>query len=235
MIEVTMIQAHQHLPFRRGALVAVSYRLCFATGLTLVMGLWTGLEVWALTANPTTVTFQAVQGATNPPSQTINMFKSGRRQRSFTARDSRGWLTVSPATGSITSSRQVALAVNTAGLSAGTYTARVTITLDNGESTAVPVTLKVAEVPASSPPPPSTSGAKASLSWSPVISTDVAGYKVYIGSASGRYGTPLDVGNITSYVANSLAVGTTYYFVVTSYSSSGNESPYSNEVSKSIY
>ncbi|ULA68458.1 MAG: Fibronectin type-III domain-containing protein [Nitrospira sp.] len=232
-----MIQAQQHLPFRRGALIAVSYRLCFFTSLALMMGIWTGPEVWALTANPTTVTFQAVQGATNPPSQTINMSRSGRRQRSFTARDSRGWLTVSPATGSITSSAQVALAVNTAGLPAGTYTARVTITLDNGESTAVPVTLKVAEVPASSPPPPPppTSGTKASLSWSPVTSTDVAGYKVYIGSASGRYGTPLDVGNITSYVANSLAVGTTYYFVVTSYSSSGSESPYSNEVSKSIY
>ncbi len=138
---------------------------------------------------------------------------------------------------SMTSSGQVALAVNTAGLAAGTYTARVTITLDNGESTSVPVTLKVAAAPAPTPPPPPppTSGTKASLSWSPVASTDLAGYKVYMGSASGRYGTPLDVGNMTSYVANSLAVGSTYYFVVTSYSSSGSESPYSNEVSKSIY
>ena len=237
MNEVDMLQAHQYLPFRRGAVVAVSFRFWFITGLALVMGFWTYPEVWALTANPTTVTFQAVQGATNPTSQTVNMSRSGRRQRTWTARDSRGWLAVSPATGSMTSSGQVALAVNTAGLAVGTYTARVTITLDNGESTAVPVTLKVvaAPTPTPPPPPPPTSVTKASLSWSPVTSTNLAGYKVYMGSASGRYGTPLDVGNMTSYVANSLAVGSTYYFVVTSYSSSGSESPYSNEVSKSIY
>ena len=49
MIEVTMIQAHQHLPFdEEFALVAVSYRLRFAKfGPTLVMGLWTISKVWA--------------------------------------------------------------------------------------------------------------------------------------------------------------------------------------------
>ncbi len=236
MNEVDMLQGHQHVPFQRSAPVAVSFRFRLVSGLALVMGLWTGPEVWALTASPTTVTFQAVQGATNPPSQAVNMSRSGRRQRSWTARDSRGWLVVSPATGLMTSSAQIALAVNTAGLVAGTYTGRVTITLDNGERTSVPVALTVAAAPAPTPPPPPPpTGTKASLSWSPVASTDLAGYKVYVGSASGRYGTPLDVGNMTSYVASNLAVGNTYYFVVTSYSSSGSESAYSNEVSKSIY
>ena len=56
-----------------------------------------------------------------------------------------------------------------------------------------------------------------------------------MGTVSGRYGTPLDVGNVTSYTISNLALGTTYYFVVTSYSNSGSESSYSNEVSKSIY
>ena len=56
-----------------------------------------------------------------------------------------------------------------------------------------------------------------------------------MGTASGRYGTPLDVGNVTAYVVSNLTLGTTYYFVVTSYSTSGSESAYSNEVSKSIY
>ena len=75
----------------------------------------------------------------------------------------------------------------------------------------------------------------ASLTWNPVTSTNLAGYKVYVGTASGRYGTPLDVGNVTGYVVNNLAVGNTYYFVVTSYNSSGGESLPSSEVSKSIY
>jgi hypothetical protein len=63
----------------------------------------------------------------------------------------------------------------------------------------------------------------------------LAGYKVYVGTASGRYGSPITVGNVTSYVISNLTLGNTYYFVVTSYSSSGAESAYSNEVSKSIY
>ena len=131
MDEVDMLQGHQHVPFRQSALASVPFRFSFVTGLALVIGIWTGPEVWALTASPTTVTFQAVQGGTNPPSQAVNISRSGRRQRSWTARDSRGWLAVSPATGLMTSSAQIALAVNTAGLVAGTYTGRVTITLDD--------------------------------------------------------------------------------------------------------
>jgi hypothetical protein len=49
------------------------------------------------------------------------------------------------------------------------------------------------------------------------------------------YGTQFDVGNVTSYVANGLTPGNTYYFTVTSYNGSGVESSHSNEVSKSIY
>lgn len=192
----------------------------------------------ALTANPTTLTFQAVQGGTKPPSQTVSLSRSGSRQRSWTATDNRTWLTVSPNSGSIRTTAQIVLTANTAGLAVGTYTATVTITVDNGERASIPVTLKVAAAPTSPPPPPPPpppSGTKASLTWSPVTGSNLAGYKVYMGTASGRYGTPLDVGNVTAYVVSNLALGNTYYFVVTSYSTSGSESAYSNEVSKSIY
>ena len=97
------------------------------------------------------------------------------------------------------------------------------------------MTLKVASATASPPPPPPTSSTQALLTWSAVIDAKLAGYKVYVGTRSGVYGTPVDVGNVTSYTVSNLLVGTTYYFVVTSYSSSGTESPYSNEVSKSVY
>jgi hypothetical protein len=164
--------------------------------------------------------------------------KSNNRASSWIAMDNATWLTVSPRNGSIRRTAQVALAVNPAGLAAGTYTATVTINVDQEGIASVPVTLTV--VPATTsgssttPPVTSTSG-MASLIWNPVTSTNLAGYKVYVGTASGVYGTPMSVGNITSYVVSNLIVGNTYYFVVTSFNSNGNESTPSNEVSKSIY
>ena len=89
--------------------------------------------------------------------------------------------------------------------------------------------------PVTAPPTTGTS-TTASLSWSPpTTSTGVAGYNVYMGTASGVYGAPINVGNVTSYVVNNLVIGNTHYFVVKDYNSSGVESPPSNEVSKSIY
>ena len=75
--------------------------------------------------------------------------------------------------------------------------------------------------------------ANAVLSWDPNTETDLAGYKVYYGTASGSYGAPIDVGNQTSYAVAGLN-GPTYYFAVTAYNTSGTESAYSTEVSKSF-
>ena len=193
-------------------------------------------EAVALTVSPSAVTFQAVQGAADPPNQTVNVSKSGTGSSSWVAMDNATWLLASPGVGAFTSTAQVALAVRSAGLAAGTYTATVTITVGKGGSTSIPVTLKVVAPATTSakPPVPSTS-TMASLTWSPVINTNLGGYKVYMGTASGRYGTPLDVGNVTSFVVSNLAVGNTYYFVVTSYNSNGGESLPSSEVSKSVY
>jgi hypothetical protein len=80
-----------------------------------------------------------------------------------------------------------------------------------------------------------TTTTTATLSWMPNADSDLAGYKVYMGTSSGRYGTPVDVGNVTTYTAGNLTVGTTYYFTVTAYDQSKNESLHSSEVSKSIY
>lgn len=70
------------------------------------------------------------------------------------------------------------------------------------------------------------------LSWAANTESDLAGYKVYQGTASGSYGAPVDVGNVTSHtVSLTPSVGTTYYFSVTAYDTSGNESLKSDEVS----
>jgi len=64
--------------------------------------------------------------------------------------------------------------------------------------------------------------------------TDLAGFKVYWGSASGSYDNSLDVGNVTSHSLTSADLGSAQrvYFVVTAYDTSGNESVYSQEVFK---
>ena len=63
--------------------------------------------------------------------------------------------------------------------------------------------------------------------------TDLAGYKIYYGTTSGNYTEVIDVGNVTTSKVEGLNPGT-YYFAVTAYKNSRNESGYSNEVSKII-
>jgi fibronectin type 3 domain-containing protein len=81
----------------------------------------------------------------------------------------------------------------------------------------------------------------ATLSWNAPTTnadgtplTDLAGYKVYYGTASRTYSQNIDVGNVTTYAVNNLTDGATYYFAVTAYDTSSNESAYSNEASKTI-
>ncbi len=62
--------------------------------------------------------------------------------------------------------------------------------------------------------------------------TDLVGYNVYYGPSPGNYTQTIDIGNYTT-VSIDLPSGT-YYFVVTAYDTSGNESSYSNEVIKSL-
>jgi fibronectin type III domain protein len=93
--------------------------------------------------------------------------------------------------------------------------------------------------PATSPPPqPSPATGSATLTWSPNSETDLAGYKVYVGTQSGLYtfpGSPFTIGSITSYMMTNLPSGQTYFFALSAYDNGGNESPLSAEVSKSIY
>jgi len=75
--------------------------------------------------------------------------------------------------------------------------------------------------------------ADATLSWNPSTDPTVAGYKVHYGMSSGIYGHSIKVGNRTTYTVTGLGNGT-YYFTVTAYDSSGNQSAFSNEVSKTF-
>lgn len=76
--------------------------------------------------------------------------------------------------------------------------------------------------------------ANASLSWDANTESDLAGYKVYYGTASRSYGAPVDVGNQTAYTVTGLSEGQTYYFAVTAYNDADAESAFSAEVSKTF-
>lgn len=236
------MQQSDGLGSRRHTMGTLPLGLLLGVALTCPMNVWTPTEASALTVSPSALTFQAVQGGTNPPSQSVNVSKSNKRDSTWTASDSASWVTVSPVVGSIASSVQVAVNVDIAGLPAGTYSATVTVTVYKGGSASVPVTLTVAPSTTTNLSSSTTSTlsssttltAAATLSWDPNTSTNIGGYNVYMGTTSGVYGPPINVGNVTSYVLNNLAIGT-YYFVVTDYDTSGLESLPSNEVSKSIY
>jgi len=75
--------------------------------------------------------------------------------------------------------------------------------------------------------------ADVSLAWDASVSPDVVGYKIYVGQSSRTYGTPIVLGNITSYTVTGLGPGT-WYFAATAYDGNGNESDFSNEVSQVI-
>ncbi|HNA26134.1 MAG TPA: fibronectin type III domain-containing protein, partial [Nitrospira sp.] len=79
--------------------------------------------------------------------------------------------------------------------------------------------------------------ASATVSWNANTESDLAGYRIYVGTRSGSYGVvgPFEVTNSTSFTIPNLPTGTTYYFAVSAFDKSGNESAKSVEVSKSLF
>lgn len=87
-------------------------------------------------------------------------------------------------------------------------------------------------------PPSSPSTGSLTLTWTANGEPDLAGYKIYVGTASGTYsfpGSPFVAGKVTSYTVSNLPKGQTYFFAMSAYDSAGNESPLSAEVSKTLY
>lgn len=92
----------------------------------------------------------------------------------------------------------------------------------------------------------STASGTATLSWIANTEPDLAGYKIYYGTSprtgdcpAGGYPEKIDIEKMAiqdkpSFVVKGLEAGKTYYFSVTSYDVSGNESCFQQEVSKSF-
>ena len=69
------------------------------------------------------------------------------------------------------------------------------------------------------------------VTWDPNTEPDVVGYRVLYGTQSGVYTFSLAAGNVTTWTANNLNAGQTYYFVVQAVNAAGLTSPLSQEVS----
>ena len=83
--------------------------------------------------------------------------------------------------------------------------------------------------PTNSPPTQSVT-----LGWDPSGDPNVAGYKIYSGTASQTYTNVVVVGNTNNGTVTGLVAGATYYFAATSYNGSGAESTFSAEVSYTV-
>lgn len=68
------------------------------------------------------------------------------------------------------------------------------------------------------------------LNWNANSESDLAGYKIYYdtathaGTCPSGYSNTVDAGKVTSYTLNSLPEGHVYYFQLTAYDTSNNES-----------
>ena len=72
------------------------------------------------------------------------------------------------------------------------------------------------------------------LTWDPNQESDLAGYRVYFGSASRGYTNLVDSGRSNTNTVTGLVDGATYFFAVTAYNTNGLESDYSNEVQLTV-
>ncbi len=191
-----------------------------AGGITKTVQVTLTVSAASLTVTPGNLTFTATQGAANPSAQTITLGSTG----TWTASHDASWLSLSPASG--TKNGTIIASVNTTTAKPGNNTATITVT--GGGLTKTANVLLTLNAPFNS---------SATLTWNANKEKDLAGYKVYRATASGAYGAPIAtlIGNVTTYQAIDLKLGTTYFFVVTAFDIAGNESEYSNEVSKSIF
>ena len=72
------------------------------------------------------------------------------------------------------------------------------------------------------------------LAWNKSTNSMVAGYNVYYGGKSGAYTNEICAASATNATIASLVEGATYYFAATTYTSLGQESIFSSEVSYTV-
>ena len=214
----------------------------------------TGSLTPMLQAFPSALSLTAAKGST--ASGVFNLQKSSTQQSTYSISANQSWTALNPPYGSTqtitTEIDPITVTVNTSAMNIGTYSGVVYI-LESGpngsQTLRIPVSLSVlASGTTPPPPPPSPTGSTTSpppppsgtatgtvtVTWTANSETDLRGYRVYVGTRSGVRSQSFDVGNVTS-TRLTLPLGSTYWFSVTAYDSSGNESSPSGEISRSLF
>ncbi|WHZ14391.1 MAG: putative exported protein of unknown function with OmpA family domain [Nitrospira sp.] len=207
-----------------------------------------------LQAFPAALSLSAAKGAT--VSGIFNLQKSSTQQSVYSISANQGWTQLNPPYGSTqtiaTEIDPITVTVNTSTMNVGSYSGLVYIVESgpNGsQNLRVPVYLTVtatgttppppppSPIGGTTPPPPPPSGTgtgTVTVMWNANSEADLKGYRVYVGTSSGARSQVFDVGNVTS-TRLTLPLGSTYFFVVTAYDTSGNESSPSAELSRSVF
>ena len=102
----------------------------------------TSTQTPAFAGSPTSLTFNAIAGATSVAAQTVNL-TSSPASVSWTATSTATWLTTTPTSGTATPS-STSVTVSAAGLAAGTYTGSINLTPSSGSVLQIPVSFTVA-------------------------------------------------------------------------------------------
>jgi hypothetical protein len=135
------------------------------------------------------------------------------------------WAQFNTATGALTGTPTAANVGTTTG---------IVISVSDGKASTALAGFSIAVV--------ATATGSTTLSWQPPTKntdgstlTDLAGYRIYWGTTAGSYPNSVTLNNpgLSSYVVDNLVVGT-YYFVMTTLNSAGEESGYSNAAAKTI-
>jgi hypothetical protein len=142
----------------------------------------------------------------------------------FTIANKPAWASFDSSTGRLSGTPAAVQAGNYAGIQIGATDGKDTATLSFAITVYGPTgnnSVTVSWIP----PTQNTDGSAATLS----------GYRIYYGSASGRYTTIVPISNpgLTRYVIDNLPAGT-YFFIVTAVSAAGDESDYSGEASRTV-
>jgi hypothetical protein len=212
----------------------------------------TGSLTPMLQAFPSALSLSTAKG--NTVSGIFNLQKSSTQQSTYSISANQSWTALNPPYGSTqtitTEIDPITVTVNTSAMNIGTYSGVVYIVESgpNGSQTLrIPVSLSVlASGTTPPPPPPSPTGSTTppppsgtatgtvTVTWTANSEADLRGYRVYVGTRSGVRSQSFDVGNVTS-TRLTLPLGSTYWFSVAAYDSSGNESSPSGEISRSLF
>lgn len=213
----------------------------------------TGSLTPMLQAFPSALSLTAAKG-TNA-SGVFNLQKSSTQQSTYSISANQSWIWLNPPYGSTqtitTEIDPITVTVNTSAMNIGTYSgvAYIVESGPNGSQTLrIPISLSVLASGTTPPPPPpsptgsttpppppsSTGTGSVTVTWTANSEADLKGYRIYVGTRSGSRAQTFDVGNVTT-ARLTLPLGSTYFFVVTAYDTTGNESAASGELSKSLF